>query len=147
MHNASNSTVPMTFPANPTNSTGKNGTNGTQPSIGKIDIQKDGNFSVVISAKEPCYLTLINNNKQTDLNWTISGTNVSADIMKMSFPFTTSRYSRVQNFTMPTTNDIVFLYIGATTSKDQAATISWTTPKLIPVTPVTPPGDAASFLK
>jgi hypothetical protein len=85
------------------------------------------------------------------MNWTINGTNISADIMRLSFPFNTTTQQRVNKFVMPTTNDIVFLYIGATSTKDTAAMISWSAPKAIvpvtPVTPVTPQGDDASFIK
>lgn len=110
-------------------------------------------MTVKINATEPCYLTLINNNKQAALNWTISGANVSADIMRLSFPFNTTKEQRINNFTMPTNNDIVFLYIGATQNKDSTALISWITPKATPTTPSTPvnppsnPSNSATFLK
>ena len=102
-------------------------------------MSKDGNVTVKINATEPCYLTLINNNKQTAVNWTVSGMNVSADIMRLSFPFNSTKEQRVSNFTMQGTNDIIFLYIGATQAKESAALISWVTPKaVVPNPPVNP---------
>lgn len=102
-----------------------------------VDVSKDGDLSLNVTAEEPCYLTLVNNNKQNSLDWTITGTNVSADIMKLNFPFNTTKEMKVKTFTMATANDIVFLYIGATQIKDSSVKLSWITPKA-PVTPSTP---------
>lgn len=164
LFNSSNATVPPLLPlpsngTNTTNTTGRsnsttNSTSNTNkttplsPPVPRLDISKDGNISLMISAAEPCYLTLINNNKQTDLSWTITGMNVSADIMRLSFPFNTTKQQKVNNFTMPTENDIVFVYIGATQNKDSSALISWVTPKqpVAPVNPEQPGTDAASYI-
>ena len=121
--------------------------NSSTTNLGLVDVSKDGNFSVNVTGKEPCYLTLINSNKKDIVNWTISGTNVSADMMRLDFPFVTKSSIRVKNFTMDTSNDIVFLYIGATQLKDSTVKLSWVTPKVvIPQPPVNPqPGSAVSI--
>lgn len=77
---------------NSTNSTTK--TNNTsannQTQISTLDVSKDGKVTINVNGTEPCYLTLINNAKAVNFNWTVSGTNISADIMRMSFPFNTT---------------------------------------------------------
>src|SRR5688572_27181578 len=92
-----NSTAEPPVPSKPQNST--NGTLVYPAQVNRLDVSKDGSMSLAISATEPCYLTLINNNKQAALNWTIAGTNVSADIMRLSFPFNTTKEQKVRDFT------------------------------------------------
>lgn len=49
---------------------------------GEFDFSKDGSFKVSVDSNEPCYLGFIN--KETyNMEWSISGNHVSADLLTL----------------------------------------------------------------
>jgi hypothetical protein len=123
-------------------SSSSSGSTSSSTNSGMVDVSKDGNFSFSVNGSEPCYVTLINNYKaQNSLSMTISGANVSADVMKLNFPFDSYSWKKVSSFTVDKVNDIVFLYVGATQIKDSTAKVSW-----ISNTSVNPSSQGAAYL-